>query len=36
MGAWIPISGEALAAGVKIVTKGLAELKSHWLYQGGE
>lgn len=35
-GDWVPVSGEALAAGVKIVTKGLAELKSHWLYQGGE
>ncbi len=34
--AWIPVSGGALAVDIEIVTGGLAELKSHWLYQGGE
>ena len=34
--AWIQLAGDALAPGTEIVTGGLAELKSHWLYQGGE
>jgi hypothetical protein len=33
---WIPVKEGALAAGTEIVEGGLAELKSHWLYQGGE
>lgn len=33
---WIPIEKGTLPAGAEIVNGGLAELKSHWLYQGGE
>lgn len=32
---WITVSG-ALAAGDRVVSRGVAELKSHWQYQGGE
>ena len=32
---WIPVAGE-LAAGTEVVSEGVAELKSHWQYQGGE
>ncbi|MCH8327884.1 MAG: hypothetical protein IID15_05085 [Candidatus Marinimicrobia bacterium] len=34
--AWIPVVAGALTPGTQIVTDGIAELKSHWLYQGGE
>ena len=32
---WVPVRS-GLAAGVEIVSGGVAELKSHWQYQGGE
>lgn len=32
---WIPVLG-GIAVGTEIVSSGVAELKSHWLYQGGE
>ncbi|MEW6324672.1 MAG: efflux RND transporter periplasmic adaptor subunit [Nitrospirota bacterium] len=32
---WVPVR-RGLAAGVEIVSEGVAELKSHWQYQGGE
>lgn len=35
-GEWTPVSGPGIRAGVEVVVGGLAELKSHWLYQGGE
>ena len=34
-GGWVPIR-RGIAAGVEIVSGGVAELKSHWQYQGGE
>ncbi len=33
---WTPISGPGLEVGVEVVIRGLAELKSHWLYNRGE
>lgn len=36
LGNWTPVSGPGVAAGVAVVVNGLAELKSHWLYAGGE
>lgn len=33
---WVPVTKGALSSGTEIVNGGLAELKSHWLYQGGE
>lgn len=36
LGEWTPISGPGIAAGVEVVVDGVAELKSHWLYEGGE
>lgn len=36
LGDWTPISGPGVAAGVEVVVDGVAELKSHWLYTGGE
>jgi hypothetical protein len=32
---WIPLLG-GVEAGTEIVSGGVAELKSHWQYQGGE
>ena len=34
-GGWVPIDS-GIDSGVRIVTSGVAELKSHWQYQGGE
>jgi len=36
LGDWTPISGPGVEAGVEVVVAGVAELKSHWLYAGGE
>lgn len=36
VGSWTPVSGPGVAAGVPVVVNGVAELKSHWLYGGGE
>ena len=36
LGDWTPISGPGAEAGVEVVVRGLAELKSHWLYNRGE
>ncbi len=35
-GEWTPVSGPGVQAGIEVVVGGLAELKSHWLYNGGE
>ncbi|MBI5137516.1 MAG: efflux RND transporter periplasmic adaptor subunit [Nitrospirae bacterium] len=32
---WVPVRG-GVVAGTEIVSKGVAELKSHWQYQGGK
>lgn len=34
-GGWVPIR-RGIAAGAEVVSGGVAELKSHWQYQGGE
>lgn len=36
VGELIPVSGPEIKAGVTVVVAGLAELKSHWLYNGGQ
>jgi len=36
LGDWTPISGAGVAAGVEVVIAGVAELKSHWLYEKEE
>ena len=36
LGDWTPISGPGVEPGVEVVVGGVAELKSHWLYAGGE
>lgn len=36
VGEWTPVSGPGVQAGLLVVVGGLAELKSHWLYEGGE
>lgn len=36
LGEWTPVSGPGVEAGVEVVVNGVAELKSHWLYAGGE
>ena len=36
LGAWTPVSGPGIQAGVEVVVEGVAELKSHWLYAGGQ
>jgi hypothetical protein len=33
-GGWVPIR-RGIAAGAEVVSGGVAELKSHWQYQGG-
>ena len=35
MDGWIPIRS-GISAGVEVVSEGVAEMKSHWQYQGGE
>ena len=34
LGDWTPVSGPGIEAGVQVVVTGVAELKSHWLYEG--
>lgn len=34
LGEWTPVSGAGVEAGVEVVVTGVAELKSHWLYEG--
>lgn len=34
LGEWTPVSGPGIEAGVQVVVTGVAELKSHWLYEG--
>jgi cobalt-zinc-cadmium efflux system membrane fusion protein len=36
LGEWTPVEGPDVVAGVEVVVGGLAELKSHWLYQRAE
>lgn len=36
LGDWTPVSGPGVEAGIEVVVAGVAELKSHWLYAGGE
>lgn len=34
LGSWTPVTGPEVKAGVEVVVGGLAELKSHWQYNG--
>ena len=36
LGSWTPVTGPEVKAGVEVVVGGLAELKAHWQYNGGE